>query len=1190
MARPIVTTAGQLAVNEALPESMRDYSGLKLDKAGISKLMSRLAVEHPEQYRDVSHRLNQLGNSTAYFSGANSFSLKSLARSQKSADLREQMEAELDQTLADDTLNDKQRSSQILSRIDKYRERQTAGIYDESLAEKNPLAMQILSGARGNKANLVSLRGGDLFYTDHRDRVIPVPVFNSYSEGLSPADFYAGSFGARKGVVDGKLSVMNSGYLSKMASQSTHRLVVTDEEDDTDREEHSALRGLPVAVDDMDSVGSLLARPTLGYPRNTVLTSAILNKLKTKGLEEILVRSPTVGGSRDGGVFARDVGYREYGRLPTRGEFVGLVAAQAAGEPLAQGGLCLFAESLVRMANGSTKRICEIKVGDWVVGCDHDGRLTHVRVLNVFQNGVKPCVRTQFTYRHETPIQVELISTEDHKLLAVDAEFRAVQTTVLEFGVAFQAIVPVRGVTGHLPEHQLMSGMPSHQSDLHEQPKLFVAFRDSTVPVGELETWDIEVEHPDHLFVLANGLVVGNSSKHSGGVAGAGTTASGFDYIQSLIQIPKTFNGMATHSQQDGSVSSVEVAPAGGFTVTINGEPHHVRPDNKLLVKRGDQLEAGDLLSDGIPSPAEFVKHKGIGEGRQQFVQAIRAAYKSGGFNIHRRNAELLGRGLIDHVRLDEDVEGFNQNDVVSYSTLERDWKPRSGALSTSPTAAKGMFLERPVLHYSLGTQLKPSVLAKLKKHGISEVTVNNEPLPFTPEMIRAQDNLHYDQDWMTRLYGSGLKSSLLDAAHKGLASDPDGTSFVPSIASSVDFGKSKYIQPASRPEAVSLGESTGRYPISVPHGTGGFGGSDILKPATWEPAKQADDTSSTFRDYDSDRFGQGGYKTNGLSSSPKPAAGSGFGGFSGMQPAANKAIGQIGQAAKQVGDAASSAGSWGGWGGIASTGALMAAPYVLPAAASWAYNSVFKAPATPPVTTPPAITASAPTAAVKTPTPPAAVKPPSAPAAVKPLSAPTVVKPPTAPAGNPTSYLQRAKNIIPKMPSYVTKPLGYANKALGYANRYGGVPLQAAVGAVEIATNQEGLQAQDAADNVAMNRGGMGYADMAGKNLTDFNGSSGMGRLMNATGGLLQSASNNFSQDFNANSRTNQATQAEVSRNSNQAAQHAARQQSPTAPTNLAELQADPDAMRLRNDSIRRRWLEIKQLNQKKSWLPWSP
>jgi hypothetical protein len=65
--------------------------------------------------------------------------------------------------------------------------------------------------------------------------------------------------------------------------------------------------------------------------------------------------------------------------------------------------------------------------------------------------------------------------------------------------------------------------------------------------------------------------------------------------------------------------------------------------------------------------------------------------------------------------------------------------------------------------------------------------------------MIRGMANLQHDPDWVTRMFGSGLKGSLLEGAQRGATSDPHGTSFVPGLARAVDFGrKGKVITPAS--------------------------------------------------------------------------------------------------------------------------------------------------------------------------------------------------------------------------------------------------------------------------------------------------------------------------------------------------------------------------------------------------------
>ena len=206
-------------------------------------------------------------------------------------------------------------------------------IYDESLAEENPLAYQVLSGSRGNPMNLASLRGSDLLYTDHHDKVLPVPILRSYSQGLSPLEYWAGAYGARKGVMDTKFATQDAGFLSKQLNQIVHRALITALDDE---DEPKTLRGLPVDVNDDESEGALLAAPVAGYKRNTVITPKILQSLRNRKIKRILVRSPAVGGPGDGGVYARDAGIREFGTLPERGMNVGMTAAQAMSEPLSQ--------------------------------------------------------------------------------------------------------------------------------------------------------------------------------------------------------------------------------------------------------------------------------------------------------------------------------------------------------------------------------------------------------------------------------------------------------------------------------------------------------------------------------------------------------------------------------------------------------------------------------------------------------------------------------------------------------------------------------------------------------------------------------------------------------------------------------------------------------------------------------------
>ena len=226
--------------------------------------------------------------------------------------------------------------------------------------------------------------------------------------------------------------------------------------------------------------------------------------------------------------------------------------------------------------------------------------------------------------------------------------------------------------------------------------------------------------------------------------------------------------------------------------MSVAGRRHYVLPDFKALVKKGDTVEAGDVISEGLPNPAEIVQHKGIGAGRWHFMQNFRNTLKTSGIAASRRNIELLARGLINHARIiDEDGPPDSlPNDIVEFNTITRGYTPRRGSRTLAPKQASGLYLEAPALQYSIGTRITPRVMADIQKYGVSAITVNKDPPSFAPEMVRAMDTISYAPDWMVRLGGFQLKKGLLESVHRGRTSKEHGESFIPALARGVEFGK----------------------------------------------------------------------------------------------------------------------------------------------------------------------------------------------------------------------------------------------------------------------------------------------------------------------------------------------------------------------------------------------------------------
>ena len=283
------------------------------------------------------------------------------------------------------------------------------------------------------------------------------------------------------------------------------------------------------------------------------------------------------------------------------------------------------------------------------------------------------------------------------------------------------------------------------------------------------------------------------SAKHSGGtVSDARATESGFDYINRIVQVPKSFGGAATLSKLDGSVHNVEDAPQGGKYITIGNEKHYVAPDVEVSVKPGDIVEAGDPLSGGTVNPADIVKYRGVGEGRRSFIKTFGKALANSGIPAHRRNVELISRGLINHVRamdMDDSLTTL-PDDILPYDSIASQYRRRAGTQQAKPNKSLGKYLEAPALHYSIGTRITPKVVKEMGEFDIDSIDVHDDPPAFEPHMVQGREIGLKDQNPITRMGSSYLEKGMLESVHRGRSAPIHDTSYIQSLALSDDFGK----------------------------------------------------------------------------------------------------------------------------------------------------------------------------------------------------------------------------------------------------------------------------------------------------------------------------------------------------------------------------------------------------------------
>ena len=283
----------------------------------------------------------------------------------------------------------------------------------------------------------------------------------------------------------------------------------------------------------------------------------------------------------------------------------------------------------------------------------------------------------------------------------------------------------------------------------------------------------------------------GISSRHGSGLGGkknedpdGDDQPVGFKALERMFKVPENFPGGAVLSPVAGPVTSIRPAAQGGNYITVGSQTLYCNPSRTFKVHVGDKVQPGDVLTNGVPNPAEVVQYKGIGYGRVYYMNKLGEVLKKLGFGVDRANMESFSRAMINKVRItsDDGYKSYLPGDVVDYNDIASDYKPRQNAVEVHPSQAVNKYLEAPVLYYNIGTKVTPDVVKNLNKYGFGKVTVSPDPPPFEPEFLRPATALQNDKNWLPRLSGERIRDSLFDAARREMTDDYNSTSYVDRI------------------------------------------------------------------------------------------------------------------------------------------------------------------------------------------------------------------------------------------------------------------------------------------------------------------------------------------------------------------------------------------------------------------------
>ncbi|MBQ1770707.1 MAG: DNA-directed RNA polymerase subunit beta' [Clostridia bacterium] len=360
--RVVDTTVGKIIFNNAIPqdlgfvprETLDDMFRLEIDHLVVKKDLGNI-VDYcyrkygPTKTAETLDKIKKLGY---YYSTRGGITvgfqdIQVPAEKKEMIAEAEKKVVEIDNIFRSGLLSDNERRERVINIWEKTTDSVSKALMD-SLDTFNPIYMMANSGARGSTAQIRQLAGMRGLMADPNGKIIEVPIRANFREGLSVLEFFISSHGARKGLADTALRTADSGYLTRRLVDVSQEVIVR--EDDCFAERGETPKGMVITeikdgsklVEPLKSrvIGRYTVDPVINpktgeviVEENQMISYDQAEAIEKAGVESVICRSVFTCRCKSG-VCAKCYGANLATGDPVNiGEAVGIIAAQAIGEP-----------------------------------------------------------------------------------------------------------------------------------------------------------------------------------------------------------------------------------------------------------------------------------------------------------------------------------------------------------------------------------------------------------------------------------------------------------------------------------------------------------------------------------------------------------------------------------------------------------------------------------------------------------------------------------------------------------------------------------------------------------------------------------------------------------------------------------------------------------------------------------------
>ena len=546
-------------------------------------------------------------------------------------------------------------------------------ITDESAPKYlNPVYLMSTSGARGNISQMQQLAGMRGLMAKPSGEIIDTPIRANFREGLNVLEYFSSTHGARKGLADTALKTADSGYLTRKLYDVAQSVVITEHDCGTQQgvTKRAIYKREEVDVPLREAIVGRTSRHNIINPKtdeyivreNELITTEIAARIEELGIDAVQVRSVLACDTATGCCalcYGMDM---STGSLVETGMAVGTIAAQSIGEPGTQ----------LTMRTFHTGGVASRGLTDTSYKTMHPGTVQ-----------LRDCNAVEVVEEGETRI---VALKRNGEIAVIDDKGRELEKHKVPYGATIKV-----GHGGTVRKNQILVEWDPHRTPILAEKSGLVRFsnivlgetvREETTKAGT-QSELVVIEHtgekqPQIQIVDGAGVLLdfhilpaqarievseGESvqagqmlARQPKGVSGSADIVGGLPRVTEIFEarIPKD---PAVVAEISGKVELHSDKRKGKMTIRIISDSgletdHHVPQGRHLLVHTGDDVAAGDPLTEGPLIPADILRIRGEEALYTYMLDEVQNVYRAQGVPISDKHIEVIVAQMLGKVRI----------------------------------------------------------------------------------------------------------------------------------------------------------------------------------------------------------------------------------------------------------------------------------------------------------------------------------------------------------------------------------------------------------------------------------------------------------------------------------------------------------------------------------------------------------